>query len=254
MDEQTTNLQPVIRWFISDELLQRIYETEQVHSQTCWQKGDQTLEVIGLIDEIHRHYLNRFSWAINLIAEAKHHFGVELVEQFLTLGRMDIYRWFSKECGGSRWSARQIRRFVKACEFYPQETRNRFYPLPFSHFDYAKGFGEQAVEILEISLRIADRNGGRPCSVDQLEFYVGDLGYTADILDDEEIMVDDSLRQMLEKQRYLTNRFQRIQRFMGEQVDNLFDDDGKRAEAKVLLSKLFTLLMETLEPVTTQDS
>ena len=66
-------------------------------------------------------------------------------------------------------SMSSILRYAEAAEFYPDEIVEAYGFLPFSHFDYARRFGDRWREVLDESVRLADERGGLPGSVLALE-------------------------------------------------------------------------------------
>lgn len=254
MKEQTIKpkvqpgMQPLIRWVMPASLLDRMYATEQSYTAACWNKGDEAVEAIQHVEALQAGYKNGDGEALALISMMSTLFSPKLAEEFLTLGRMAIYGWFSKETGNSKWKARTIRRFAYNARFYDAKTREHFEILPFAHFDFARGYGEDATEILAISVALMDSFGGRPPSIEHLEHHLAEGAYSVESLEEDGVVVDSELRSQLAQQAKLVRRFERIYKFVGNQVARLFADNiGKREQAKIYLQKLFALLAEPLD-------
>jgi hypothetical protein len=80
--------------------------------------------------------------------------------------RMSLYQAYGVLAG---LSARTIRAYVSVCRRFPDEVVERYSPLPFSHFQFAAQFGDNAEVVLQESLDKFTQLG-RPPSREWLEW------------------------------------------------------------------------------------
>jgi hypothetical protein len=66
------------------------------------------------------------------------------------------------------YSARTVRDYSAIAGFFNEQYRQSYDLLPFSHFRFARSFGERCIEVLDYSLAVTHEND-RPPSVEFLE-------------------------------------------------------------------------------------
>ena len=87
-------------------------------------------------------------------------------EHAYPIGVMDVYEGISILLN-NEVSARTVRYYANVAAFYSEDFRDRYDPLPFSHFEYAMGF-DFWEDILNGSMALLDDNGGKPVSLTQV--------------------------------------------------------------------------------------
>jgi hypothetical protein len=124
-------------------------------SNDCWWLGDTTIIIIAWIEENNARIGGK------------------------PIGRMDIYNAIGRLSGVA---GRTVRYYAAICEFYPHDQRELYEVLPFSHFAFARQFDERAGEILSAALDYIEGHGGRPPSVEWLEYeFIGKGKSSTDI-------------------------------------------------------------------------
>jgi hypothetical protein len=111
------------------------------HRRDAWMIGDCTNEIIQ-------------------VAQAR-------PDLYPDIGEMEIYRAVAVMLN-QEYSARTVRDYASIAAFYGPIVRDEFDLLPFSHFRYARTYGERWREVLEYSLAVAHENSHSP-SVEFLE-------------------------------------------------------------------------------------
>lgn len=88
--------------------------------------------------------------------------------------KMSLYRAFGMLSG---LSSRTIRMYVSVCKFFSEEDVEKYNPLPFSHFQFAIQFGENAYQVLDESMNKMI-SIGRPPSREWLEWRFAGYNFT----------------------------------------------------------------------------
>jgi hypothetical protein len=124
-------------------------------------------EIIDELMELGQE-IKRSSFRIGRIANAL--CAVIDVSPELGIGRMEVYEVMA-EMLNHEISARTIRYYASVESFYPDEKREMYSDLPFSHFAYAMGFQNQWEKILDHSMEVF-HEFGKPPSRDALSHWL----------------------------------------------------------------------------------
>jgi len=91
----------------------------------------------------------------------------DILNSGIKIGKMEIYNAVGRLAG---ISGRTVRYYSDIVAFYSDGNDQEIYEiLPFSHFAFARQFGNGAYDILETSINYMDEHGGRLPSVEWLE-------------------------------------------------------------------------------------
>jgi hypothetical protein len=111
------------------------------HRRDYWRVGDVTNEIVVLVKE--------------------------RPDVYPDVGEMEVYKAVATMLN-QEYSSRTVRDYAGLAAFFNSEIRQEYDLLPFSHFRYARSFGDRWAEVLGYSLAVAHEND-RPPSVEFLE-------------------------------------------------------------------------------------
>lgn len=163
----------------------------------------------------------------------------------LAIAEADIYAAVGAFCGKS---ARTIREYASIAAFYPLEIREVYDVLSIDHFRTAMTLGPRWEQALMWAVEFADRNGGRPATVDRMcaEYAVRDQPpeepptiESAGPQNDAEVQLSNRLGEVKVIQSFVdaAGKLRTIIRAIGLNAENI-----KRAD--LLITQLLELLAD----------
>lgn len=136
-------------YFLPQETIDNLSELGRGIDQRAWKLGDDALAIYATLQKV----------KAQIIAQPGKHYSIKVENRILIQTFGDVLVFVADASG---LSTATVRRYANLARFYPPEMRESFSILPMSHFEWGMGFPEYVDEILELDVRLADGNDGKP--------------------------------------------------------------------------------------------
>ena len=134
---------------IADETIELIRESGNTIDQEEWFLGDQVTSVYATLQKVKSQ----------IVSQPGQKFTEDQENKILAWGEQSVITWVSDISGRSVTS---VTRYYHLAKFYNPDIRDQYWLLPNSHYEWAMSFPDYAEEILEVGVRLAHKNNGRP--------------------------------------------------------------------------------------------